>query len=141
MIGDNLSLVYHIEPEINDITDTSRFILYIELHREWQCKPVENDNLQQYRWYWYHCRISIYWYKLNILIITSKCACILYMIFLISSSLSGFPANTSKLMYQRFLLLNLKSSFWKFRYCHHALINHYGLLYLSIYVLYKIKCR
>jgi len=49
MVVDNLSLIYHIEPEINDNTDTARFSLYIELHREWQCKPVENDNLQHYR--------------------------------------------------------------------------------------------
>jgi len=30
-------------------------------------------------------------------------------------------------MYQGIVLLKLKSSFWKFHYCHHALLNHYGI--------------
>ena len=131
--GDFVVHIYPIELEIKDTTDTDRSASYLDLH-------LEIDSERRLRTKLYDKRDDLNFPIVNFPYICSNIpaapaygvyisqlirysrACGSYQDFLDKGLLL-----TRKLLNQRFLLVKLKPSLWKFYGRHHDLVDRYGI--------------
>ena len=132
-LGDFVDLIYHIELEIKDTTDTDRSASYLDLH-------LEIDSERRLRTKLYNKRDDFNFPIVNFPFICSNIPAApaygVYISQLIRCSracgsyqdfLDGGLLLTRKLLNQGFLLVKLKSSLRKLYGCHHDLVDRYRI--------------